>query len=196
MATKFQIITQAFLAVGASPVQSYDEITDEAALASDTYELNKRAFLSYAWNCNAHIFTLSRELAAPSDVNWKYSFLPPPDWLSYRDIRDINGQSIPYWSQSGRIYTNSQTAVALYSRNLTETDFPDWLAQALIFKLAAVWAIPITADTDLWDVASTQAKEALRVARLEDARQNPPVQFFTANQTTWARAWRGSGGVV
>ena len=190
--SQFTIISAAMLAVGANAVQSFQDGTKEAAIAEATYDNLKRSFLAAnQWNCNVSFFQLSREVAAPANKAWSYSYLPPPEWLSYIDIQDVSGNSVEFISEGGKILTNTTTAVAKYRVNLAEGDLPAWLETALVYWLAIHWAGPVSADSDT--IAEVQAlyKLNLGIAKLEDARNNPPIRLIHRNNSNWYRAHQG-----
>src|SRR5690554_1418146 len=95
LASKEELCSRALKKLDANVIQSFNEATFEAEVASTLYEGIKQSELSnYQWNFNIHFFKLSREVATPTDPNWKYQYLPPPNMLALITVTDKRGKSL------------------------------------------------------------------------------------------------------
>jgi hypothetical protein len=187
----------AFLSIDAAPIQSFSGSTDEEIWAANMYEqVRKSELSSHYWNFNIAYSTLSRTVNTPTDAGWDYEFLPPNDVLRYVQMLDSNGTQIDYEDARGRVYSNSDTLIAKYQRDLSESDFPPYFIDALVARIAAEASETLSGEDRMvermWGLYNTKHRKARRI----DARNNPSRPFITDRNSTLIRNRFGGSLIV
>ena len=191
MTTKFDIITQASLALDGNPVSSFRDNTREVEVFQPIYERVKRSELGgHLWNFNTFTEKLAREAATPTDGRWRYQYVPPTNLLRIVNVQDTNGQAVPYQFETGRIFSNYEELFAKYQRNIDESDFPSFFTDVLIARLALEAAQPLTGEAGVYNRARDKYETVRRRARSQDTKENPAPTVLNT-QSTWLAAHYG-----
>lgn len=191
MATKFDIITQASIAIDGNAVSSFRDDTREVEVFQPIYEQVKRSELSgYLWNFNTFTEKLAREAATPVDGRWRYQYMPPTNLLRIVNIQDGNGFPVPYQFEQGRIYSNHEDLFAKYQRNIEETDLPAFFVDVLVARLAFEAAQPLTGEAGVVNRMFQKYNVMQRRARNLDTTENPAPTVID-RQSTWLSAHFG-----
>ena len=147
--TKLSICSDALIMLGASPLSSFSDGTDEAQVADRLYDdVRDTLLMQYPYSWTLKKVQLAQLLDTPIN-EWKYKYQLPGDRLglpkavfptsaiSERSVRD-------YEIYAGGLYTNLETVYIDYQYRPDPTDFPPYFVRLLKTALAAEFAEPIT----------------------------------------------------
>lgn len=171
------ICNMALTHLGASSIARLDEGSKESLTCGIYFEQARDATLrDHPWN----FATLRRALAdtGSSVAPWAYGYAYPVNCLFAREIVNPAGRApIPFEvagdGMGGRvIHTDQPQAVLRYTARITDLSAGDPLfIEALSWKLAAELAIPLTNNRSLRDMAESQYRALLSLARANDANE-------------------------
>ena len=168
--TDISICSSALIMVGADEINSFDDATAEAKLASSVYTDTKNTLLQYhPWRFSLTQADLGGALLESPTFNWKYKHQLPPDIL--RIISIYGGQDYEVFEDN--IYTNSNTCKIIYQRAVAEKDMPSYFVRSLQFHLARIFAISLQEDVGKMDMFDRSADKETRRARNIDSQQQP-----------------------
>ena len=147
--TKLSICSDALIMLGASPLSSFSDGTDEAQVADRLYDdVRDTLLMQYPFSWSVKKVKLARLADAPIN-EWRYKYQLPGDMLgnpkavfqtsavSDRPVRDFE-------IYSGGLYTNLENVWIDYQFTPEPTSFPPYFVRLLRTALAAEFAEPIT----------------------------------------------------
>ena len=175
MASDIGLCAKALIALGAQPIQSFEDGTAEAQIAALLYPTERDGLLSaYPWKFATVLRQLSRLAQAAPDGRAQY--LPPPALLRLLSVQASDGTLARWEVQTGAIVADIDSAYARYIQPVAESQFPVFFEQLLVWRLAAVFCIPVTDNTSRADALLRQYEARFETARRLDASQvAPPV---------------------
>lgn len=183
--TKYDITNNALSALGIDPIQTFDDESVAAQIASQQYDQTRLSLLStYYWNFTFKSLELSRDNSTPSDPFWEYSYAIPADMIKLITCTDTYGSHVGYQQYGNKkILSNSSTLILTYSADVNETDMPYYFRDALVAELATRFAEPLTGEENLYARLKQDAAIKLQKARVADAQVNPPANnlFFNSS---------------
>lgn len=174
MASQIDIISNALLLIGHTPISSLDPdqgagATVGAALFDTTLEY---MLATTYWRFSMKQQQLNRLTAEPLN-NWQYAFQLPTDLVTlYRVDPRANYQIF-----GDLLYTNQTELAADYSFKPEATELPIYFVQAMQYKLAADFAIAITNDLQKNQIYEVKYREEVKIAMGADAKNHPPVSI-------------------
>ncbi len=182
MYTDVSICSKALVKIGASPIESFSEPRVEAEVAGELYPTVRDALLvAYPWSFTVSQAELVRDdAAAPTD--FRHAFLLPEDLLrSISAGTGGRGRGLLFRIRGNRLVTDASEVTLTYQRRVPEADFPPFFVNALIARLAAEFALPLTEAAARSDALQRLATAEFRLARLIDSQQATPlrVEDFT-----------------
>jgi len=177
MAQKIEIISNAMILIGASPISSLTEGT-EGVVANALYENTYKGLLaSHSWRFATKKVSLSRLTDAPLN-EFKYQFQLPTDIIN---VYKVYGGA-DYEIYGDKLYSDYQEVEIDYRFRVDETLLPDYFALTLQFLLATQFAIPITDNSQragvyegLYERQLSRAKNVDSSSRPQDAIQHSPL---------------------
>jgi len=147
--TKLSICSDALIMLGASPLSSFSDGTDEAQVADRLYDdVRDTLLMQYPFSWSIKKVKLARLTDAPIN-EWRYKYQLPGDMLgnpkavfqtsavSDRPVRDFE-------IYSGGLYTNLENVWVDYQFTPEPASFPPYFVRLLRTALAAEFAEPIT----------------------------------------------------
>ena len=169
------LCSRALLKIGARPIASFDEETDEAEAAANLYGSTRDALISsHPWRFATAQASLPRLDAAPV-ADHGFAFQLPVDFLRALSAGiGGSGRGTAYRIAERRLHANAEAVVLTYLFRPPEAAVPPFVDQALIARLAAELCIPITENTSRAEMLHRMAEEELRRARLIDSQQDTP----------------------
>jgi|TARA_R110002012_G_scaffold320946_1_gene546858 hypothetical protein len=183
------VSSRALILIGAEPLTSFDDGTNEALVASSTYEDVARAGLvNTRWRFATKQAQLSRLAAAPTG-RYDAAYQLPSDSLMLHAVT-VNDYPILYQSYADKIYcdaTTSDVLIADYTFRVGEEDWPSYFVLAVEFSLASIFAISIARDTQLSDFMEQKAALAMAKARGLDSQQQTSRTLNTSRFVTQRR---------
>jgi hypothetical protein len=175
------LCSNALLMLGAGTITSFDEGTDKANVCAALYpDMVATLIASYPWRFSLRKIRLARETAVPVN-EWQYQFTVPPDSLCIRAcFTSGTPGAVPireYEIFENVICANAAELWAQYQFRPDESRFPVYFRQALQVSLAAVFAKPITEETEIAELWNGVAASLTATARRIDAQQQPPQKI-------------------
>ena len=152
------ICSDALILLGAAPISSFNEGTDEANTCDRLYPDVRDATLQmYPWSFSFKKVQLARTLNTPVN-EWKYEYQLPSDRIgpprAVFNSTSVGARPNTYWEIYGdKILTNEETIVIDYQFSVSESAMPVYFVQLLKYQMAWHLAEPITdqvSKTEYW----------------------------------------------
>lgn len=171
------ICSNALLMLGADPINSFDEGTAGARLASNLYALVRdRILRSHPWNCAVKRVILAPD-ATPPVFDYSAQFTLPSDWLKTLQVGS-NCENLTWVTESRKILCDVDALRLRYIfRNTVEGTWDSLLIDAMTAAMTVVFAYPITESTSLRDSFREEFMQKMREARTVDGQDDPPEEF-------------------
>jgi hypothetical protein len=160
MPSKIEICNLALLALGQRKLNSIDEQTPSARLCRDIFDHEVETTLRAApWKCAKKIETLGL-IANETIPGWSFLYQHPPKCLFVRKVFTEASVKSPTpdefevllspVSDTKAIAANISPAYVEYTKKIENTELFDLnLVDALVYKMAAFMAVPLTQDQNL-----------------------------------------------
>lgn len=151
--TALSICSDALLMLGAKPISSFDEGTDEASVANRLYpDIKDQALLMYPWSFSYKKTSIAKLISTPVN-EYRYEYQLPGDRLtSPRAIYDTNATNIQprkeYRILGDKLLTNYEQVFIDYQYSVPEFEMPSYFVQLLKYMMTWHLALPITDQTD------------------------------------------------
>jgi hypothetical protein len=151
--TALSICSDALLMLGAKPISSFDEGTDEASVANRLYpDIKDQALLMYPWSFSFKKTSIARLITTPIN-EYRYEYQLPGDRLtSPRAIYDTSATNIPprkeYRIIGDKLLTDYEQVYIDYQYSVPEFEMPSYFVQLLKYMMTWHLALPITDQTD------------------------------------------------
>jgi hypothetical protein len=185
--SKVAIVNQALIKLGARQIQSFQDQTKAARIASSIFDaIVDQEQSRHYWNFCIWRARLPEALNDQPRGPFRYLYSLPTDWLTTMavgraleglDLSSYTGDPWADWSHEGRfILTNEAAPLALvYVRRVQDpTQWHPLFAQALAGRLAMELADSLTNSVSRWERARVDYREAIAEARRVNAIQDPP----------------------
>lgn len=172
------ICSTALVKMGAQSISSFEDGTVEAEISAKMYPLTRDALLSaYPWSFAVGQQKLNKLNVKPL-ADYKYAYALPNDFLRVMSAGNGNrGFGIEYRIFENRLHTNSEEVNLTYIFRPKEENFPAFFYDALVAKLAAAVALPLTENSATTQELERQADKIVSAARLIDSQQSTPRNF-------------------
>jgi hypothetical protein len=136
------ICSDALIMLGARPISSFNDGTDEANVVRD------QALITYPWSFSFKKVQLARLTAAPIN-EWKYQYQLPGDGIGppRRIYNSASTNIVPisaYELMGDKLLTNEEKIYAEYQYSTPEYAMPTYFVQLLKYLIAWHMALPIT----------------------------------------------------
>lgn len=147
--TDIQICSDALLLLGANPISSFTEGTDESNICDRLYpDIKIRALTMYPWSFSFKKVQLARLITTPNS-EYKYEYQMPNDIIgvprALYDSAEVNApRRREYRLLGNKVLTNYEKVYVDYQHNLTESSLPNYFVQLLKYEMAWHLALPIT----------------------------------------------------
>lgn len=163
--------SRALVMLGSPPISSFEDESDEAVVASELYPAVRDELLSaYTWKFATTEATLGRLLGTPP-ADFQYAYQLPPDLLRVISAGESGSTGLVYRIRGRTLQTDSPSVTLSYIFLPDETEFPPHFVAALVAKLAAAFALPLTESSQRAQTMMAQAENAYRGARVTDSQQ-------------------------
>jgi len=152
------VCSDALMLLGAAPISSFNDGTDEANVCDRLYSDIKNTTLQvYPWSFSFKKVALARTTATPVN-EWTYEYQLPSDRLgpprAVFNSSQAGARPITSWEIYGDKILTDQTIVVIdYQTTIPESSMPTWFVQLLKYQMAWHLAEPITdqvSKTDYW----------------------------------------------
>jgi hypothetical protein len=147
------ICSDALLMLGAKPITSFTEGTDEASVCDRLYpDIRDQALMIYPWSFSFKKTQLARLVTTPTN-EFKYEYQMPADRLGApRAVYNSSGLNevpiVAYRIMGSKLLTNEEIIYVDYQYYTPETEMPVWFIQLLKYLTAWHISIPITDQTE------------------------------------------------
>jgi len=170
------ICTRALVMLGARPIASLDEAGMEARVCRELYPGVRDALLSaHPWSFATRQTRLPR-LAEPPVADFAHAFQLPADFLrALAAGRDGRGEGARYRIVGRTLHADAEAVILTHIFRPRESEIPPFVTQALVARLAAELALPITESTSRAEMLAERAdREVTRAQRVEAQQGVPP----------------------
>ena len=161
--TDIKICSDALLMLGANPISSFTEGTDEANICSRIYpDIKIKTLASYPWSFSFKKVQLARLVTTPT-TEYKYEYQLPSDIIGTPNaVYDANEVGAPrrreYRLLGDKILTDYEEVYVDYQYNAPEYALPHYFVQLLKYQVAWHLAMPITDQADRAEYWKTVAE--------------------------------------
>lgn len=179
MATELEVVNEALIKLGASPIASLSDAGAEATVASALFRTTADRLLSETlWYWALRKAQLVRISLAAGEFNefadqFKYVYQMPTDL-----IRSVGLDSHERFSLlRDRMYTDDDAPVLTYVFQAEVNRWPGYFRELVVDSLAGAFATSVTDQADRAQVWMQRADRARGRAMAIDAQQTPPEVF-------------------
>lgn len=177
-----ELCSRALIALGARPINSFEDPTIEAEVARHLYPTLRDALLSsHPWRFATMQAALPRLPQAPA-ADYAYAFQLPPDFLRALSAGTPDrGRGLTYRIRGSRLEADVDALTLTYIFRPDESGFPPFFDLALIARLAAEFCLPLTESTSRAQLLYKVADDEFRRAKTVDSQQDAPsrIEDFT-----------------
>ncbi len=179
-----QLCSSTLIKIGANPVTSFEDGTAEARVAATLYPMVRDALLcAHPWSFAIDQATLPR-LATEPIADYEHAFELPVNFLravSAGGGEGGRGRGLRYRIVGRQLRADADAVVLTYVFRASEGDFPPYVDQALVARLAAEFCIPLTENSSRAETLYRLAEAELRLARVIDGQQHTAeaIEDFT-----------------
>ena len=170
--SKFDICNKALVLVGANTISSFTQNTTESNVANQLYESTLENLLTRCrWRFASKQAQLSKNTANP-DARYDSSYALPNDAHIIHTVT-LGDDVIKYDRYGQNLFTNttsSDTVIADYTFQPSESIFPPYFKQTLVFELASLFAGAIARNDQLSELYHKRAIAQMAIAKATDAQ--------------------------
>lgn len=185
MASQVEIANMALRSLGANPITSLSQASEEARKIDAVYDLVLKSMLrSHPWNFAKKETALSQLTETPTLEDYDYIYSLPSDYLTL--IKTSVEPTYTHKIKGRRIYSNSSTLSIEYVYFCEDTEqFDAEFVDAFAARLAAELCYAITADKTLQELKWDEFKTKFNLAKSLNGQENTPDE---ATQDQWLNA--------
>ena len=170
--SKFDICNQALVLVGANTISSFSQNTTESIVANQLYETTLEDMLTKCrWRFASKQAQLSKNSTNP-DARYESSYALPTDAVIVHTVT-VGDNVIIYDRYGQNLFTNptsSDTVIADYTFQPSESIFPPYFTKVLVFELASLFAGAIPRNDDLANLYAARAVAQMQQAKSIDSQ--------------------------
>jgi hypothetical protein len=168
--TSIDLASNALLLIGEETISSFTDDSTAALVAANLYELTFESLLTlHPWRFASKQATLSRLTDTPV-TDWAYAYQLPADFMVAQHIDDATEM---YQIYGDKLYSDNTTVILDYTFKPDESFLPAYFAELLEYRLAAVFAIPITESATKGDYYAQLGERQLTKAKTIDSQMSP-----------------------
>jgi hypothetical protein len=168
--TSIDLASNALLLIGEETISSFTDDSTAALVAANLYELTFESLLTlHPWRFASKQATLSRLTDTPV-TEWSYAYQLPADFMVAQHIDDGNEM---YQIYGDKLYSNNTSIILDYTFKPDESFLPAYFAELLEYRLASVFAIPITESTSKGEYYASLAIRQMTKAKTIDSQMSP-----------------------
>ena len=170
--SKFDICNKALVLVGANTISSFTQNTTESNVAGQLYESTLENLLTRCrWRFASKQAQLSKNSSNP-DARYESSYALPNDAFIIHTVT-VADDIIKYDRYGQNLFTNttsSDTVIADYTFQPSESIFPPYFKQTLVFELASLFAGAIARNDQLSELYHKRSIAQLAIAKATDGQ--------------------------
>ena len=170
--SKFDICNKALVLVGANTISSFSQNTTESKVANQLYESTLENLLTRCrWRFASKQAQLSKNTTNP-DARFESSYALPNDAFIIHTVT-VGDDVIKYDRYGQNLFTDttsSDTVIADYTFQPSESIFPPYFKQTLVFELASLFAGAIARNDQLSELYHKRSIAQLAIAKATDGQ--------------------------
>lgn len=177
MTDQVSIVNQALGLLNANRIVAFGTELDEEQLATDFYDELRDAVLEEAdWSFAIVNHNIAAAVTPPIDVSWSAKYLIPDETLRVISVNGKTRKNARSWVREGQhIFTNYGSCAAKVISKVTNPNyFSKMFVQALVFRIAWAWAIPLTKSAKIRDQYKKDYIDLVTEATTVDGMQGSP----------------------
>ncbi|HCU2526434.1 TPA: hypothetical protein OUK38_002988 [Enterobacter hormaechei] len=179
MTSSVSICSNALLALGAHPINDFDEDTDHARLCANLYPTVRNKLLrAHPWNCAIKRVVLSPVSGAPV-FGYGYQFSLPGDLIRVLSVGEPQDE-IDYRIEGSRMLANVDVIRLRYIYRNEDEDESTWdaaLVDVAEMMMQSKLAYAVTGSASLRDSLAQEASFLLKQAKAVDGQEEPPEEL-------------------
>lgn len=173
---KVELCNLALYTVGAAPITSYDEETQNGGIVRTFYpEVKKRVLRENPWNCAMKRAELAQTVSDP-EFGYSYSYQLPSDCV--RAIK-VNDPGNDFHVERNTLVANVSPAGLLYVADVDEPHLDSHLTRCIQYALAVELANVLASSVELSIKLERQFERILSRAKHIDGQESFGDQFFS-----------------
>lgn len=180
--TPIKICSRASLLIGGSPIQSFEDGTPEATVASAMYEDMARAALTNSrWRFATNQAVLNRLVSAPTG-RFDAAYQLPAGFLMVNAVT-VRDEPIEYDIYGSKIFcdaTSTDELVCDYVFRAIEDTWPPYFVVAVEYMMAGVFAVSVARDSQLSSLMEQKASFQMMQARRLHSQQQTTRRLNTS----------------
>ena len=161
------VCSRALILIGADPITSFDDNSNESLIAVNMYEdIARSALVNSRWRFSTNQVVLNRWAEAPTG-RYDAAYQLPSGWLMTHAVT-VNDTPIEYQTYGSKLFcdeSSTSTLILDYTYRADEQDWPSYFTIALQYELASAFAVGLARDQGLAQLMSSQAQIAMIRAR-------------------------------
>ena len=171
MASKLDLISNALILIGDTPITSLNGNSRQQVVAAKIYPTTVKSEISkHRWGFARRKAQLSLLVEEPIDDDWRSIYQLPADLIALIKLNP----NTDYQIYGDQVYTNlSQELHCDYIRDVVEAEWPVYFAEMIEYALARKFARSITTSKSIMEDNATEYLNASRMARYTDSMQHP-----------------------
>ena len=188
--SSIDVCSRALILIGAKPITSFEDSTNEALVASNMYEdVAQSALVNTRWRFATDQLVLNRLTDAPTG-RYEAAYQMPNNSLMIHTLT-VNGFNIEFQTYSDNLFCDaagSDVVIADYTYRVTEEYWPSYFTMAVQFQLAAVFAISLARDGGLSQLMDQKGAMLMAKARGLDSQSQTTRKLDTSRFITNRRS--------
>jgi hypothetical protein len=197
MATNLEIANQALLELGSTTITQSDFDTPTSAAAkvvSPAFSMVLNEVVSdYDFPDLRVVAELTSAGTPAVDTEFDYYFTLPSDFNILNKVTTSEGYPYgKYRLEQSQILGNEDPLFLHYSKTITDASvLPDYLVPAIIYKLAARIAKPLTGEINERNMMNQEYEKAFKRAKRRASQDKVPMRFMTDANSAFIGAHEG-----
>jgi hypothetical protein len=179
--SSIDVCSRALILIGAEPITSFEDSTNEALVASNMYEDIARAALTNSrWRFATEQAILGLLSDAPTG-RYDAAYQLPSNLIMLHAVT-VNDSPIEYQTYGDKVFcdaSSTETLIADYTFRAIEVDWPSYFTIAVEYTLASMFAVSIARDVQMAGMMEDKAAVSMAKARASDAQQQTSRKFNT-----------------
>lgn len=176
MASKIDIISNALILIGDTPINSLTGNDRRQVVASNLYDNIKLSELSkHYWGFAQREAQLAKLVSTPTSDRWNSIYQLPTDLVLLINVYP----NVPYKVVGKQIYTNLNGGkfTVDYVANVPESEWPPFFVKMMEYALAKDFATSIRDSASARAEMTNEYVNASRMARFADSQQRTQVSM-------------------
>ena len=197
MATNLEIANQALLELGSAPITSDDFTTPVSASAKVVSPAFSSVLNEVLSDYDFPVLRVVAELTSAGtpavDTEFDYYFNLPTDFNFLNKVTTTEGiLQGPYRIEGDTLLVNETPIFLHYTKTITDASvLPDYLVPAIIYKLAARIAKPLTGEINERNMMNQEYEKAFKRAKRRASQDKVPMRYIDNTNSAYIQSHQG-----